>query len=209
MPAAEALGALATLLAGTRANAIVARIDWDALKALHEVRRPRPLLARMGNGGPQRATMAPDAPTPRLEQVLAGVPEGRRLDAVVDFVSHEVATVLGLDPSAVVSPEMGLFDLGMDSLMSVELRRRLERGTGRSLPSTLTFNYPNVAALAGFLHQQVQTRLIEGAAAAIDAAALSEPEATTEAVPHAASDLDSLTDDELEARLMARLRDTR
>jgi hypothetical protein len=91
----------------------------------------------------------------------------------------------------------------------VELRRRLERGAGRSLPSTLTFNYPNVAALAGFLHQQLQARSLEGGAAAVDAAAPAASAAPTEPVPHAASDLDSLTDDELEARLMARLRDTR
>ncbi len=207
MPAVESLGALGRLLAGNRSNAIVARIDWDALKALHEVRRPRPLLARMGNRVAQHDTTAPDAPTARLEQLLAGVPEGRRLDAIVDFVSHEVATVLGLEASVAVSPDTGLFDLGMDSLMSVELRRRLEQGAGRALPSTLTFNYPNVAALAGFLHQQLHARALEVAAAAGDAPAASA--ATTEVVPHAASDLDSLTDDELEARLMARLRDTR
>lgn len=35
----------------------------------------------------------------------------------------------------------------MDSLMSVELRRRLEHGIGQVLPSTLTFNYPNIDAL--------------------------------------------------------------
>jgi hypothetical protein len=35
--------------------------------------------------------------------------------------------------------------------MSVELRARLERRFSRKLPSTLTFNYPNVNALAGYL----------------------------------------------------------
>ena len=50
----------------------------------------------------------------------------------------------------------GLFDLGMDSLMAVELKRRLERGVGQPLPSTLTFNYPNVGALAGFLETVLQ-----------------------------------------------------
>ena len=67
---------------------------------------------------------------------------------LMEFVSGEVAAVLGLDASQPVPLEKGLFELGMDSLMSVELKRRLERGAGRALPSTLTFNYPNVAALA-------------------------------------------------------------
>jgi hypothetical protein len=41
--------------------------------------------------------------------------------------------------------------MGMDSLMSVELKRRLEKCCGKRLPSTLTFNYPNVSALAAYL----------------------------------------------------------
>ena len=45
--------------------------------------------------------------------------------------------------------------MGMDSLMSVELGRRLERGVGRKLPSTLTFNYPNIGELAAFLDREV------------------------------------------------------
>ena len=44
-----------------------------------------------------------------------------------------------------------MFDLGMDSLMAVELKRSLEAGTGLQLPSTLTFNYPTIRAMAGYL----------------------------------------------------------
>jgi hypothetical protein len=41
--------------------------------------------------------------------------------------------------------------MGMDSLMSVELKGRLEKASGRTLTSTLTFNYPTVRALASYL----------------------------------------------------------
>ena len=89
--------------------------------------------------------------------------------------------------------------MGMDSLMSVELGRRLERGVGRSLPSTLTFNYPNVAALAEFLDREVVAPTIVPAGEAIGSV-------TT--LPHASNDdLESLTDLELEARLAARLKE--
>ena len=41
--------------------------------------------------------------------------------------------------------------MGMDSLMAVELKGRLERSLGVPLPSTLTFNYPTIKALTDYL----------------------------------------------------------
>jgi hypothetical protein len=75
----------------------------------------------------------------------------------------------------------------MDSLMSVELKRRLERGLGAPLPSTLAFNYPNIRALAGF----VLTLLLREETAVQAPAA--EPETT----------LDDIGDDEVARRLRA------
>jgi hypothetical protein len=41
--------------------------------------------------------------------------------------------------------------LGLDSLMALELRGRLERSSGLSLPATLALNYPTLGALGNFL----------------------------------------------------------
>jgi acyl carrier protein len=127
-----------------------------------------------------------------------------RHDLLVEFVQREVAAVLSLDDPAAVPLATGLFDQGMDSLMAVELKRRLERGAGHPMPSTLTFNYPNVAALARFLDSLLVVKAPEPVAAAASAA----PAAAIE-VPSADADLDALSDEELEARLLARLEQAR
>ncbi len=46
--------------------------------------------------------------------------------------------------------------MGMDSLMTVQLRQRLENSLdGRPLPQTLAFEYPNIEALTKYLAGEV------------------------------------------------------
>jgi acyl transferase domain-containing protein/NAD(P)-dependent dehydrogenase (short-subunit alcohol dehydrogenase family)/SAM-dependent methyltransferase len=185
--AEEALQALGALLSGERAQMMVAQIDWKVLKPLHEARRVRPLLARFGEDTAQ----AEDEPVQAtLVSRLAAAEASERAEIIVEWLQDEVSAVLGLADARSAPLEQGLFEMGMDSLMSVELRKRLERGVGRSLPATLTFNYPNIAALANYL-QRTDT---------VAAAPAVPPNPSIQT-----GDLDSLDDEELESRLRARL----
>src|SRR5262249_25544965 len=74
---------------------------------------------------------------------------------LLDFVRGEVAKVLGHRAPSQLNVQQGLFDMGLDSLMAVELRSRLESASGERLPSTLTFNYPNIQALTTYLEESV------------------------------------------------------
>jgi acyl carrier protein len=181
MPAAEALDARGRLLGGSAA---------------------RPLLSRLGGARLHRAAAKADA-APALQARLRACPEGMRHEAVVEFIRGEVAAVLCVEEGGrSISTHAGLFELGMDSLMSVELKRRLERAAGRPLPSTLTFNYPNVGALAGFLEREL-------GGAGVEAARDAEAKATASPPPPSGDDLDALSEAELEERLRARLERTR
>ena len=70
---------------------------------------------------------------------------------IVPFLQRELQAVLRM-PTA-PAPNVGFFDLGMDSLMSVELRNRLNRAFAGEyvVSNTAVFDYPNVTALAGHL----------------------------------------------------------
>ena len=210
MPAGEALEAMGRLIAGDLAQSVVARIDWDVLKPLHEARRPRPLLSGLGTEAAALNRKATAAATPAsgLAVRLAEVPADMRGEVLAAFVREQVAAVLGLDDSQPIAPDTGLFELGMDSLMSVELKRRLERGAGRKLPSTLTFNYPNVGALAAFLAAELFAGEEPSSSGAPDATAADSATVVADAGEMSVDDLDKLSDEELEARLLARLEQT-
>ena len=65
-------------------------------------------------------------------------------------VAEEAAGILRL-PAAGIDPLRPLSELGMDSLMAVELRNVLGRATQAELSATLLFDHPTVNALARHL----------------------------------------------------------
>ena len=53
---------------------------------------------------------------------------------LADVVRSELAATLHLDDSVSVDPSASLIDLGLDSLLALDLRRRLRRTVGHSAP---------------------------------------------------------------------------
>ena len=81
---------------------------------------------------------------------LSSLPAAKQIEVLTDHVSKQVANVLGSDVNT-LDVTIGFFDLGMDSLTSVELRNALQGSLGIDLPSTLIFKYPTIEAVSEYL----------------------------------------------------------
>ena len=145
----QSLSALGHMLGEGSVQEAVAAVDWEVFKPIYEVKRRRPLLEEIGTQPSGRAVQAAES---LLDRLQALPPEERRVQ-LRSQVAREVARILGFDSEDAVEPRQGFFKLGMDSILSVQLRNRLEAALGRSLPPTVAFEYPTVEALGDYLLQ--------------------------------------------------------
>jgi hypothetical protein len=99
-------------------------------------------------------TAAP-APSDILERFGAAAPQRRRA-VILDHVLAETAKVLGLKGAVGVEPHRGFFELGMDSLTSVDLRNRLGTTLQRTFATSLAFDHPTPEELTEFLLGELQ-----------------------------------------------------
>jgi polyketide synthase 12 len=90
-----------------------------------------------------------------LLQRLEGLPEDEQHALLLDLVRSNIATVLGSASPEAIDPDQAFQEVGFDSLTAVEMRNRLKSATGLALSPTLIFDYPNSAALAGYIHREL------------------------------------------------------
>ncbi len=196
------LQVLSQLLQGDAAQRLVMPVeDWDAFSALYPA--PPALLSELAGTGEHRAAGDPgEAPRGAglVSQLTALGDEEAATALLLSALRAEVAAVLDLGSSAEIDPKQRLFELGMDSLMAIEARSRFQDQIGLPLPATIVFDYPNLQQLARFVLREVigwTPPEAEGR----------PPETVAEAqsVDVSGQDLETLTDQELEALLMAEI----
>ena len=192
---ARALAALGALALGDRPQVVVADIDWKLFKGSYEARGHRRLLERIKTAADDATKAAADN---ELVRQINQTPPADRERLLTGIIQREVAQVLALPSSSAADPDHGLFEMGLDSLMALELRTRLETLVSRALPATLVFDCPNILAIGRLL-----LRDMAGTPAAASAAPSRAPIAAVSVEP--ATNLDNLSDEDAEALLLKRL----
>lgn len=148
---------MATAAAQGTAQGVVARIDWARFLPLYQQAGRRGFLAELERELPSQPTagaaVLPSGKTQLVER-LTNAPVQQRKKLLTDYLRDTVAEVTRVDVSE-IREDAGFFDLGMDSLMAVELRRHLEQAVGAEIPVTLAMDHPRVSDAADYLLGEV------------------------------------------------------
>ena len=163
IPPQDGLASLRYLMIEDAAQVGVSPINWSQFMRQFSSGGVPAWLSRMAaevNSAKASADRAAPAPKAQQAELLAQLEQAtpdRQYDLLTTYVSDQVAKVLGMESGQAVDPSTPLNEMGLDSLMAVELRNRLTASLGlkRNLPATLVFDYPSVEALASYLFQDV------------------------------------------------------
>jgi SAM-dependent methyltransferase/acyl carrier protein/NAD(P)-dependent dehydrogenase (short-subunit alcohol dehydrogenase family) len=108
------------------------------------------------------------AVAPGFTEQLMALPALDRSAHLQATVHGVVEDVLGLGRGELDDPGRGLSDLGLDSLLAIELRNRLQQRLGCRLPVTLAFDHPTPERLATYLAREVFAALVNPPPPAVD-----------------------------------------
>jgi NAD(P)-dependent dehydrogenase (short-subunit alcohol dehydrogenase family)/acyl carrier protein len=100
-----------------------------------------------------------------MEAILS-LPFSLREAALSRTAAGVVRKALDLHPEEEIDPDAAFSDMGMDSLLAIEVRNHLSVVLQRQLPSTILFDYPTLRTLAGFLQKDTVSKSEPAPAAA-------------------------------------------
>ncbi len=192
---ARALETLERLLGQSATQVVAVPVNWKQYREFHPAGSGTPLLSELAREDDAVAG-AEERTSERRDALLAAGP-GERLHLLQTYLSEQVGRSLGLSP-AKLDPQQPLSDLGVDSLMAVELKNRIA--------VDLKVNVPVVKFLQGFSVEQVVNEVLHELAAETDDT--ETPQIPTPAPPEESrnaarllASLDQLSDEQVSSLL--------
>jgi myxalamid-type polyketide synthase MxaB len=152
IPPDRGLECMTQLLADGTVQASVLPMRWERFLSQFSEGVEPPLYAEVERG--PAAKPAVSSMTRLLDQLKVAAPNQRR-SLLADYVRNQAVKTMGLDALQPIDSQQPLSELGLDSLMAVEIRNALGMIVGRTLPVSLLYDYPTIDALTNFLAEQM------------------------------------------------------
>ncbi|MDG2305442.1 MAG: type I polyketide synthase [Candidatus Binatia bacterium] len=190
----QALYALGQVLDWPTPQLGILRLDLKRLFTSFPQALEWPLLGELA----ERADVGTQGDSPLRTELLEIPFASERISRLQSHLREQFAQVMGVEADR-FGVNRPLAEMGLDSLMALELRNRLERSLGMRLSATILFNFPTIHALAPEVGRRMGLLDDPGAA---------EEPPPPEADPRHAEDLariEALSDEEAEELLNDRL----
>jgi acyl transferase domain-containing protein/acyl carrier protein len=98
----------------------------------------------------------PEANSPKRSTIeeINRLPAAARGEAITRTIAVAVREILQLRADEAIDPDLPLGELGMDSLLAIELRNVLSGKFSQQFPATVLFDYPTLRALAAYVEKE-------------------------------------------------------
>jgi aryl carrier-like protein len=146
MAPTDALAVMHELLRGAPPQIGVLSMDWTRMLSQFPAGAEPPRLAVLAEPVGARP-QGPAADARPLPERLRTAPGRDPAEVVAEFVGERVGAVLGLPPTQ-LDTATPLVNLGLDSLMAVELKNRVERDGAPAVPLARYLDGSDIAGLA-------------------------------------------------------------
>ncbi|WP_338866152.1 type I polyketide synthase [Myxococcus stipitatus] len=200
----KALAALGLLLGQDNPQVGVVSLDLRQWMEFYLSAARSPFFARLV--GQPASTRASESGRGRFRERLEHAGAAERRTLLEQHLREQIAAVLRMDPER-LGPRVALGSLGLDSLMGMEIRNRLEASLGLKLSATLVWAYPTLSALVTFLSERLGLSSSEQPPRAEDALTEAVAPASAAALTSAAvsSEIEDLSEAEVERLLAQRM----
>jgi myxalamid-type polyketide synthase MxaB len=150
----QGLAVLEALLSNDVTQVSVLPVDWATCLSQTAAGTPSPLLAAVAPAAIDRVPIA-------FLQQLQTTPASDRRAFLQTRICAEVAKILGFRSPSLIHPQQSFADLGMDSLMAVELMNAIQTLLGRSISIAAALNCATVEALVDYVQQVLDPELVQ------------------------------------------------
>ncbi|MBD2776533.1 type I polyketide synthase [Iningainema tapete] len=151
MSSDTALEYLSQLIQGNSQEVII-DIDWQTFHSSFNINQP--FFAEV---------LTPKEKSPensaKLLERLKSVTVDERAATLAQGIEQVLREVTGLNTTSVIPHQTSFLELGLNSLMVLEFKNRLENNLACSLPASIIFDYPNITSLSTYIQEHILAQI--------------------------------------------------